>query len=84
MRILPRIFSLPVLILLAWMGANIYHGNDLFANPFEEQSVLDKMESRGTDYIEDKIEDATDSVKDTFKDSIDDVADKIKDVAEEF
>jgi hypothetical protein len=83
MRILPKLFSLPVLILLAWMGANIYHGNDLFANPFKEQSVLEKMESRGTDYFEDTLENAADNVKDTFKDSVDGVADKLKDVAEE-
>lgn len=83
MKILPRLFSLPVLVLLAWMGANIYHGNDLFANPFKEQSVLEKVESRGTDYFEDTLENATDAVKDKFKESVDGVADKLKDVAEE-
>jgi hypothetical protein len=83
MRILPKLFSLPVLVLLAWMGANIYHGNDLFANPFEEQSVLDKVESRGSDYFDDTLENAGDAVKDTFKDSVDGIADKLKDVAEE-
>lgn len=83
MRILPKLFSLPVIVLLTWMGANIYHGNDLFANPFREQSVLEKMESRGTAYIEDKLEDASDAAKDKFKDSVDGIADKLKDVAEE-
>jgi hypothetical protein len=83
MRILPKLFSLPVIVLLAWMGANIYHGNDLFANPFEEQSVLDKAESRGIDYFDDTLENASDAVKDTFKDSVDSVAGKLKDVAEE-
>jgi hypothetical protein len=82
MRILPSLFSIPSIVLMAWMGANIYHGNDLFANPFEEQSVLDKMESRGTDYFEDKLEDASDSVKDTFQDGVDNIAEKLKDVAE--
>ena len=82
MRILPSLFSIPSIVLMAWMGANIYHGNDLFANPFEEQSVLDKMESRGTDYFEDKLEDASDSIKDKFQDSVDDVAEKLKDVVE--
>ncbi len=83
MRILPSVFSLPVMVLLVWMGANIYHGNDLFANPFKEQSVLEKMESRGSDYVEDKIEDATDAAKEKFQDTVDGIADKIKDVAEE-
>lgn len=82
MRILPSLFSIPSIVLMAWMGANIYHGNDLFANPFEEQSVLDKMESRGTDYFEGKLEDASDSIKDKFQDSVDDVAEKLKDVVE--
>ena len=84
MRLLPKLFSLPVIIIAAWMGANIYHGNDLFANPFKEQSVLEKMESRGSDFFEDKIEDATDAAKDKFKEGVDGIADKLKDVAEEF
>ncbi len=83
MKILPKLFSLPVLVLLAWVGANIYHGNDLFANPFEEQSVLEKMESRGTDFFEDKLEDASDAAKEKFKEGVDGIADKLKDVAEE-
>lgn len=83
MRILPSLFSLPVLIVLVWMGANIYHGNELFANPFEEQSVVDKMESRGSDYVEEKIEGATDAAKEKLKEGIDGLADKLKDVAEE-
>lgn len=83
MRILPSVFSLPVLVIAGWVGANIYHGNDLFANPFKEQSVLEKMESRGTDFVEDKIEDATDAAKDKFKNTVDGIADKLKDVAEE-
>jgi hypothetical protein len=82
MRILPSLFSLPGIVLLTWMGANIYHGNDLFANPFKEQSVLEKMESRGTDYFEESLEDATDSVKDKFQNTVDDMAEKLKDVAE--
>jgi len=82
MRILPRVFSLPVIIVLAWMGANIYHGNDLFANPFEEQSVLEKLESRGTDYLEDKAGEASDTVKDTIKGQVDDIAEKLKDFTE--
>jgi hypothetical protein len=84
MRILPKLFSLPVIIIAAWVGANIYHGNDLFANPFKEQSVLEKMESRGTDFFEDSIEDASDAAKDKFKEGVDGFADKLKDVAEEF
>lgn len=82
MSIFPKLFSLPVIVVAAWVGANIYHGNDLFANPLEEQSVLDKMESRGTNYFEEKLEDATDAAKETFTESVDDIADKLKDAAE--
>jgi hypothetical protein len=82
MKLLPKIFSLPVLVILAWMGANIYHGNDLFANPFEEQSVLDKMESRGSNFFDDTLEDAGDAAKDSFKEGVDNIGDAIKDIAE--
>lgn len=86
MKILPKLFSLPVLVVLAWVGANHYQGNDLFANPFEKQSVLDKLESRGSDYfddeLEDKVDNATDSLKDSFKEGVDDVSDKLKDIVD--
>ena len=84
MRIVPKLFSLPVIIITAWMGANIYHDNDLFANPFKEQSVLEKIESRGSDFFSDKVEEASDAAKEKMKEGIYDVADKLKDVAEEF
>lgn len=86
MKILPKLFSLPVIVVIAWMGANHYQGNDLFANPFEKQSVLDKLESRGSDFFEDELEDklesASDSVKDSVKEGIDDVSDKLKDIVD--
>lgn len=82
MKILPKIFSLPVLIILAWMGANIYHGNSLFANPFEEQSVLEKMENQGSNFFDDSLEDAGDAAKDSFNEGIDNIGDALKDITE--
>lgn len=83
MKILSRLFSLPIIILAAWMGANMYQDNDLFANPFVKQSILDKMERSNTDFVGDKLEQAGDAAKKKLKQGVDGVADKLKDVAED-
>lgn len=82
MKKLPKLFFLPVVIILAWMGANIYHGNDLFANPFKEQSVLDKIESRGSNFFDDALEDAGDAAKDSYNKGVDNIGDALKDITE--
>jgi hypothetical protein len=82
MKILSKLFSLPVIVLLAWMGANVYQDNDLFANPFVKQSILDKIERNNTDLVEDKIESATEAAKDSFKKGINNVGDALKEIAE--
>ncbi|MFT4763955.1 MAG: hypothetical protein ACI9OH_001047 [Oleispira sp.] len=84
MKILSKLFSLPVIVLLVWVGANVYQDNELFANPFVKQSILDKMERSNTDIVEEKIEQAGDAAKETLKEGIDSLGDKLKDVAEEF
>ncbi|MFT5277315.1 MAG: hypothetical protein ACI8VI_000951 [Granulosicoccus sp.] len=82
MRILPRLFSLPIIALLAWVGSNIYQGNSLFANPFEDPTVLDDMKERGSDFLDDKVESATDAAKDSFNKSVENVSDALKDMTE--
>lgn len=86
MSIFPKLFSLPVMILLAWMGANIYQDNELFANPFEKQSLLDKLEYSNADKIEegveDGIEDGLEKAKESFKKGIDGIKESIKDASE--
>lgn len=82
MKILSKLFSLPVIVLLAWMGANVYQDNDLFANPFVKQSILDKIERSNTDLVEDEIESATEAAKDSFKKGINNVGDALKEIAE--
>jgi isopenicillin N synthase-like dioxygenase len=82
MSILPKLFSLPVIVLLAWMGANVYQDNDLFANPFEKQSVLEKLESSSSNFVEDKVEQASGAAKEKFKEGVDSVGNKLKDMAE--
>ena len=78
MKIVSKLFSLPVIIVLVWMGANIYQDNELFANPFVKQSILDKMERSHTDIVEEKIEQAGDAAKETLKEGIDGLGDKLK------
>jgi hypothetical protein len=82
MSILPKLFSLPVIVLLAWMGANIYQDNEIFANPFAQQSIVDKIKSGNTDLVEEKIEQASSAAKETFKEGVDGLVDKLKDLAE--
>lgn len=84
MKILSKLFSLPVIVLLVWIGANVYQDNEIFANPFVKQSILDKMERSNADIVEEKIEQAGDAAKETLKEGIDGLGDKLKDVAEEF
>lgn len=83
MSLLPKLFSLPVLVVIVWLGSNVYYGNDLFANPFEEQQILEKIKERGSELIEDKVEEATDAAKDSFKQGVDDASDRIKDAADD-
>lgn len=83
MKVLSKIMSVPMLIVVAWLGSNIYNGNELFANPFEEQDVLEDMKNRGADLIGNELEEATDAAKDSFKESVDDIGDALKDMAEE-
>ena len=82
MKILSKLFSLPVIVLLAWMGANVYQDNDLFTNPFVKQSILDKIERSNTDLAEDEVESATEAAKDSFKKGINNVGDALKEIAE--
>jgi hypothetical protein len=78
MKILSKLISIPVLIVVAWLGSNIYNGNELFANPFEEQTVLEDMKKSGSDFLDEKVEDATDAAKDSFNQGVDDAGDALK------
>lgn len=88
MKALSKLFSLPVIVLLAWMGANIYQDNDLFANPFVKQSFIDKLENRATDDIADDITNGIKGVagkaKDSLKEGVEGISESIKDAADDF
>ena len=62
MGLFPKLFSLPMLIIVAWLGTNLYFGNELFANPFEEQEILETIKDNAGEMIDDSIEDAKDSL----------------------
>lgn len=83
MSILPKLFSLPVIVVAAWVGANIYQDNELFANPFVKQSILDKMEHGTTDKIEDGLEEAAGKAKQSFKKGVEGISESIKEAADE-
>jgi len=86
MSILRKLLSLPVIIVLAWMGANIYQDNELFANPFEKQSILDKLEHSNADDIEDAVEDGVedglDKAKESFKKGVDGIKESIEEASD--
>lgn len=83
MSLLPKLFSLPVLVVIAWLGTNIYYGNELFANPLVEQEVFEKIKERGSEFIDEKVEEATDAAKDSLNQGIDNAGDGVKDAADD-
>lgn len=88
MKTLSKLISLPIIVLLAWTGANAYQGNDLFANPFVKQSFIDKLESRATDDIADDMADGIKGVagkaKDSFKEGVEGISESIKEATDDF
>lgn len=86
MSIIKKLVSLPIIIVLAWMGANIYQDNELFANPFVKQSFLDKLEHSNADKIEDEvgngIEAGLEKAKDSLKKGVDGIKESIEDASE--
>ncbi|OUS38964.1 hypothetical protein A9R00_10165 [Oleispira antarctica] len=62
MGLFPKLFSLPMLIVIAWLGSNLYFGNELFANPFVEQEILETIKENAGEMVDDSIEDAKDSL----------------------
>ena len=62
MGLFPKLFSLPMLIIIAWLGTNLYFGNELFANPFVEQEILETIKDNAGEMVDDSIEDAKDSL----------------------
>ena len=62
MGLFPKLFSLPMLIIIAWLGTNLYFGNELFANPFAEQEILETIKDNAAEMVDDRVEDAKDSL----------------------
>lgn len=81
-----KLITLPIIIVLAWVGANIYQDNELFANPFVKQSFLDKLEHSNADKIEDAvgngIESGLQKAKSSIKKGVDGIKESIEDAAE--
>lgn len=85
MKKLKRIVIVALVLLVAWPVVNLIRGNDLFANPFRQQTVLEKLQNRGEDLLEegaDILEDGKDAAEETLKEGLDNVADKLKDLAD--
>lgn len=81
-----KLITLPIMIVVAWVGANIYQDNELFANPFVKQSFLDKLEHSNADKIEDAVGEGIESglkkAKESFKKGVDGIKESIEDAAE--
>jgi len=72
--------SLPGILAIAWIGGNLYFGNEIFESPFAHGGLIDDI--TGTSAVESMVDDAKDSATDSFKEGVNDMADKLKDLAE--
>lgn len=79
-RLVRALMSLPVLLIVGWIGGNIYFGNEPLENPMAHGGLFDDI--TGTSAVESMVDDASSSAKDTFKEGIGDMADSLKEMAE--